>query len=766
MPGNHQLFIQSVKRGDEHVWNKMWDKAIVEYETALDEFPNDPMTLARAGLVYTQLKRMDEALKAYQRANQSQPNDPVILTRLAEVQERLGMIEDATRTCMRLGNLFAGQQALDKAVQYWEHATQLDPSNTEAHQHLAESYEARGQTDAAVREYTLLIRLYRKAGQVDMAVAATQAALTLAPRNTGVLRAAEESPRNTGPLRSPEPARPSAPSPEPALRPSEVSSWDIGGLDQTAESEGRGSPLEIARDKALSDLAETIFEDAESLQPRINAHGTAARLSKAEIDALIGQALDHQTRGQLDQAITAYRRILEAVNMPAAHFNLGLLYEQELRFEEAIEQFNEAVDHPEYALGSRFALGECYRALGRIDEALDHFIEVLKIVDLQTVRREQADDLIALYENLADSYSVKGDHEQALNFTNSLVEFLSNRGWEDKVVEARKRLDSLSEEGSPISLAELFTVPNADIILQALSMSQEFAKRGKYYLAADEVQRAIEHTPDYLPLHLRLAELLWDNGHSEESVAKLRTIADTYQVRGDVRHSMNIYQRILQMTPMEIPTRTTLIKLFISHGEIDQALDQYMQLADTYYQLAQIDKARETYQEALSFAPRGSTGKQWALKIYCHLGDIDMQRIDWRRAIQDYEQAKSIAPEDEKARISLIELYYKVGHNTRAIRELDELMTIYKAAGKTRKMLTVLEEQVHLRPSEIALRSRMARLYVETGLKEQAIQQLDALGELQLQAGAKKEAAATIRAIIALGPTNLDDYTQLLAQLG
>jgi tetratricopeptide (TPR) repeat protein len=758
VPGNRQVFSQALKRGNQFVWDKAWDKAIAEYEAALAEFPNDPIALASAGLVYTQLKRLEDALAAYRQANQSQPNDPAIISRLGEVQERLGLTDEAISAYLALGDLFSGRQAADKAIQYWEHIVQLDPDHVDTHQRLADIYKAQGKTDLAVREYTALAKIYHKLGQVDMAVAQSQAALALAPRHTGVLRTVDEITLNQQGA-APQPAA-TGHTTQPA-----ITSWDITA-SESPEPEGRGNPVEITRDRALSDLAETIFEDATALQPRTGAMGAAARLSKAEIDALIGQALDYQTRGDVEQATAAYRRILDAMDMPAAHFNLGLLCEQGMRFDEAIEEFKQAVNHPEYTLGSHFAMGECYRALGQVDEALAHFIEVLKIVDLQTVRREQADDLIALYENLADSYTIKGDREQAITFTNSLVEFLSDRGWEDKVMEARKHLDGLTEEGNvTISLAEIFTVPNAEIVLQAITLSQEYGKRGKHYLATDVIYHAIERSPDYLPLHLRLAELLWSNGQADEAVLKLRTIADTYQARGDVRHSMNMYQRILRMTPMDIPTRTTLIKLLISHGEIDQALDQYMQLADTYYQLAQIDKARETYQDALSYAPRGSTGKLWSLKIYSHLADIDMQRIDWRRAIQNYEQVKALAPDDEKAHVSLIELYYKIGYNQRAIKELDELMMLYKTAGKMRKMIAVLEDQVHIRPDEIPLRSRLARIYIEAGMKAQAIEQLDSLGDLQLQAGQKKEAASTIGMIVKLNPPNVDDYKQLLAQL-
>jgi tetratricopeptide (TPR) repeat protein len=766
LPGNRQAFDQALKQGNQLVWDKAWDKAIAAYQAALKEFPGDPIALASAGFVYTQLKRFEEALAAYRGANTSQPNDPAIMSKLAEVQERLGLKAEAAGTFLALGDLHVSRKATDKAVQCWERAAPLDPGNLELHKRLGAGYEALGKTDLAVREYTLLAKMYQKAGNVDAATRATQSALTLAPRQTGLLRVLDEVgsapaavPRLPPPAAKPTPPPPAAPAPSP---------WDIDLTveeSEAAESSG-GSPLEIARDKAMSDLAEAIFEDAATMATRATARGAAARLGKAEIDALIGQALDCQSRGQVEQAIGAYQRILEAVSIPAAHFNLGLLYQQGLRFPEAIEQFKQIVDHAEYALGSRFAIGECYRALGQVDAALENFLEVLKIVDLQTVRREQADDLIALYESLAESYTTKGDAEKATAFTNSLVEFLSNQGWEDKVTEARKRLDSLAEDGVAITLADLFTLPNAEAILQSISLSQEYARRGKYYMASDEIHRAIQRAPDYLPLHLRLAELLWNEGRAEEATLKLRMIANVYQARGDMRQGIAIYQRILRMAPMDTTTRSQLIKMLISRGEIDSALEEYMQLADTYYQLAQMDKARETYQEALTYGPRGSTGKLWLSKIYSCLGDIDMQRIDWRKAIQDYEQAKAHAPEDEKARVSLVELYYKVGQGQRAVQELDALLGLYKKSGKAQKMIAVLEDQVHMHPGEIPLRFRLARLYVEAKMKEPAIEQLDALGELQLQAGLKKEAAATIRGIIALNPPNIDDYKQILKDIG
>jgi tetratricopeptide (TPR) repeat protein len=228
---------------------------------------------------------------------------------------------------------------------------------------------------------------------------------------------------------------------------------------------------------------------------------------------------------------------------------------------------------------------------------------------------------------------------------------------------------------------------------------------------------------------------------------------------------MAIYQRILNLTPMDVQTRFKLIELYVKYGEIDKALDQYMALADTCYQLAQLDKTREKYQEAMTYVPRAKDSQRWAQQILHKIGDIDLQRIDWRSAIQDFEQIKAIVPGDEKARLTLVELRFRTAESARAIKELDELLTQYSTTGRTLKIIPVLEDQTNNRPNEMGLRMRLARAYLGAGQTAQAIEQFDALGDLQLQAGLYKESAATIRGIIALNPPNVAQYRRILAQI-
>ncbi len=679
-------------------------------------------------------KAWGKALAEYQNALKEFPDDLVIIEKAADVLERLGRLPEAAQHYMSIASIRSRQGVTDQAVDYWQRATRLDPNIIEAHKNLAFTFASQNQPKQAVRENLALAHIYQQKNDLANALASVQTAYALDPTNPDVLTALE------------------------LLRQAGVSTGPIGEESTSEavedESETRGSPIDITKDLALTKLADMVFD--EQITP-----------AKAATDSLISTALEQQMAGDTEAAIETYRKLLSAgVDQPAIHFNLGLLLQEQVRLDEALDHFNKSVHYADYRLGSLFALGELYRAKGRVDEALSYFLEALKIIDLQTVRRDQADDLIQVYESLAETYAAKGEAQQSGAFVSTLVDFLSSKGWEDKVVQARRRLDSLTEEGAPaMSLAEVLSVRDADSLLQSMSFMQELDKRGKFYSALEEAYHAIEKSPDYVPLHLRLAEMLWKNGQTESAIAKFLIIANTLYARGDAHQAMAIYQRVLRLAPMDVNIRTKLIELLVSYGQIDRALEQYLALADTYYQLAAIDKAREKYQDALALAPRGGTGRLWTNQIMYKLGEMDSQRGDWKQAIATYEQLKKIDPQDEKVRLFLIELYYKI-QPPRAIQEIDELLKAYRGAGKVRKLVPIIEDQVRTHPNDMALRARAAQACIEAGLRPEGLAHLNHLGELQLNAGLTRQAVATIRAIIALNPPNVQAYQKLLARIG
>lgn len=753
-----------MQAGADATWERNWSEAVIAYQRAVTELPRDVGALTGLGLAHFSLEQFEDALDAYQRASDTSSDDPALWERIGETRERLGQGKEAAEAYVASAGQYQSQGTVHLALERWQDAIRTWPDCLPAHVQLLQHYRRQGQASEATEECLILARIYQKQEQIDYAIQACEYALQLAPHNPQVMTVLESLRYDKQIAAGPEAKSSEEDAELLAAMVEEPLNFDALDFETISESESveeRGSPIELARQKAMTDLAESFFEEEV-----ITAPSVTPAFSKAEIDALIGRAIDLQTQGKVEETINAYEQVVHAgVDRPAVHFNLGLLYQDKLRFDAAISQFERAVSHPDYTLGSHFALGECYRAKGRVDEALEHFIEGLKIVDLATVRREHADDLIQLYEHLADAYISKGDQDKALEFTNSLVIFLSEQGWEDKVTQARQRLDTLAEEGPILSLAEMLTIPGSDDILESVALSQEYAKRGMFYSALEECYYALDQAPTYMPIHRQLAQILLTMGKGENAVSKFIVIADAYLVQGNVRQAMAVYKRALKLAPMNIGVRAKLIDILIRHGEIDEALTHYLNLADSYYQLAQMALAREKYQEALRLAPRGDPNQRWQVRILHKIGDIDMQRVDWRRAIEIYGQIRKLAPDDERARLTLMELHYRLNRPELAIAELDGLLRIYREQGKTQRVFTILEDAVRERPDSIPLRARLAQEQLNSRNIEQALEHLDKLGDLQMEAGQHDDAKTTIKLIIRLNPPNIESYQQLLDQL-
>ncbi|MGQ9717298.1 MAG: tetratricopeptide repeat protein [Anaerolineae bacterium] len=742
MAGNRAVYQEALRQGAARAWEQRWEEAIAAYQQALAEFPDEPDALSGLGLALAGAGRVEEALPFLQRAAELVQENPVLQEHVARVLERLNRPQEAAQAYLQAADLYLRQRASALAVERWKDALRVDPSSIPAHANLLRVYVGEGKHREAIAEYLALATIYRDRGETEKAMELCQYALKLDPHHPDVLALMD------------------------ALRYGVPTTVGTGPLEASTEvpeepPEG-GNPVETAQRAALAHLAEVVFDET----PPQTGPLILRPLSKRQIDTLISRGIDAQERGDIDEAIACYEEVLKGgVIEPAVNFNLGLLYQQKLRLEEAIAQFQQSVSSPQYRLGSLFALGECHRALGRIDEALKYFLEVLKIVDLGTVRQDQADSLIRLYDELAQTYAARGEREQAVEFINSLISFLSAKGWEDKVHQARQRLALLSREGPVLSLAEVLAVPGSERIIQSIGLAQEYLRRNLVQAAMDELMNAVGRAPTFLPIHRQIGETLVAMGRTEQAVRKFLVIADVYRVRGNFSQAVAMYERILRLAPMNITARIKLIDLLVSLGEIDRALEHYLLLGDAYYQMAQLDQARDKYSEALQLAPRGSPDRRWEVKFLHRIGDIDLQRVEWRQAISVYERIRNLAPDDEKARFTLMDLYERLGRPDRALAELDGLLQRYRNAGKVQKAISILERLVQEKPDGIPQRARLAQLYLNAGRKEDALRELDILGDLQLQAGKVKDAMATIQVILRLRPPNADAYRELLEQL-
>ncbi len=755
MPGNRQIYEQAMNMGHSAAWDREWDKAIAAYGRAVKEIPDDPAAHNSLGLALLQARRLEDALKVYTRAHQLAPDDPIPLERSADVLERLGRMKEAAQQYINVAELYLAQRDLIKAIANWERATQLTAGLVHIHQRLALAYEKTGHRRRAIREYLTLAFNFQRANRDDIAIQAVERALRLEPNNPQALNTLQAI-RTHSPI-SPdiikvevdeigdfdEPVR------EAAFGLADEDLSDLFGEEVAAGEANPRGPLGEAIDRALEAVATQLF--------------TTDELDEAGLHA--SQAISYQHEDLFAEAIGAYERAQAAgLRHPSVQLALGALKLELEQWDAAIPHFDQATHDPHLAAGALHGLSIAQVAINRPRAAARTLIQAMRIADMEQAKNEDAAAQIGtIYDRLTAS-AEEADEQQLKSLNTRFLELLSGPSWKERVARTRRQLEEaimLQEPDSLVSIALYID----DRVTEGLNLIDRYVREGLHSLALDQAHYMLESAPDYLPIHWRIGQILLDRNNIPAAMTKYNLVAETYRLRGDTERAMSILQEALKIAPMDTALHHSLITLLQESERWGDLLSQYIDLADAYYQLADMDAARATYLSAIQLGQRLGVPDEQIIQILHRLGEIEVNRLDLRQAMRTYDQIRRTDPNDERARRALVDLNYRLNDPISAVRELDGLLRLYAKGQKAGQIIRVLEELVTRYPNDMALRSRLAAVYHQTGNVPKAVEQLDALAELQLESGLHNDALVTIRRIIALNPEQAQGYQRLLRQL-
>ena len=96
----------------------------------------------------------------------------------------------------------------------------------------------------------------------------------------------------------------------------------------------------------------------------------------------------------------------------------------------------------------------------------------------------------------------------------------------------------------------------------------------------DEAHRTVENSPFYLPVHVRMAEIMMKERRIRPAIDKYNMVAKAYLVRGENDRAASILSEVLEMAPLDVEVRLNLIELLEDEQRWDEALEQHIGLAE------------------------------------------------------------------------------------------------------------------------------------------------------------------------------------------
>jgi tetratricopeptide (TPR) repeat protein len=677
MAGNRAIFDRAMEQSREAARAGHWDESLKASVRALQEFSQDVGARTSAAVALFHTGKFDQALKAFEGLRAADPQNEFFLEYIARTQRQLGHVDDALAILRTLADAHESQQRTVQAIEAVKEMLDLRPDLDDQRLRLAKLYEHGGAKREAAGEYLILATRFQHADQFDQAAEMAEAALRLDP--------------------------------------------------QSREAKDRLLSLRAA-------MARQAGIEVPDTDRRPGVSGQSAgtgmlRSQQFQVEKLIEQALKKQEAGELDDAVELYEQVLEAgVERADLFYSLGLLYQERGDHKAAVHVLNRAVIDAEYALSSHFALGTSYRELGQLPQAAQEFEQTIRLVDLQTIGRTEADDLISMYQSTATIYEEIGDIARASSLYATLASFLESKRWgRERAAEFKERSRELAErnmfaklrtmgtgaltpqaeveqaavednqsrpeswgkirpitdflrndrqggtsalsdpvqleqfseplmmlESLPAAASDVPATPLpmeglADEVADWVRLSGKYLDQGLLEAALDACHDVIHLDTDYLPIHLRMGEIYERQDRPDDALTKYQLLIETYRLRGEQEPAIDVYLRYIELSPDTVNARSKLADLLKSVGRDDEAVAQLIQVANTYFRLAQTNKALEEYRRLLQWAPKNrDVHTQYGLAL------LKLERYE--AALDQFHRALDLGEADDPLMIARLNM--------------------------------------------------------------------------------------------------------------
>jgi tetratricopeptide (TPR) repeat protein len=178
-----------------------------------------------------------------------------------------------------------------------------------------------------------------------------------------------------------------------------------------------------------------------------------------------------------------------------------------------------------------------------------------------------------------------------------------------------------------------------EVVARYVVASEKYIEQDLILAALDACLEVIRLAPEFLPIHLRMGEIYEREGRAEEALVKYQLLIDTYMVRSEPTKAIDVYKRLIELSPDTINARMRLAELLKNDGRVADAADQMAIVASTYFRMGQTNKAMEEYRRGLQWAPD-------SVALHAQYGQALLKLERYESALGEFRRALELDQND------------------------------------------------------------------------------------------------------------------------
>ncbi len=359
-----------------------------------------------------------------------------------------------------------------------------------------------------------------------------------------------------------------------------------------------------------------------------------------------------------------------------------------------------------------------YLARGQIDKAIAEWEKLIK---------EYPDG--NNYNTLGDLYLKKGDKQNAIDSFHKAANFFRHEGFSLKALALYKKILNInpSDPDSLYSLGELNEEKGltTDAIKYYLATADSLSKEGKKEKLLDIYDKVLALSPANIPLRNKVAEIYAKEGLMSEATKQYFQIAMLHAEKGEIEKSIGYYQKVLGAQPLNREAILGINYLYEKTGNLEKAIEQM--------------------KEAATLFPQDTD-------IHLRCAEIHIMSGMFDEAREYLGKVTEIEPANIKARRLLGDIYINEGDREKAWTEYLPVLDEMILDEKYDDAIKLLDSFKDIDPLETG--KRLVSLYRQLGEQGQVANELISLGDVLTVKGMQKEAFNCYKDALEITPDN------------
>lgn len=331
------------------------------------------------------------------------------------------------------------------------------------------------------------------------------------------------------------------------------------------------------------------------------------------------------------------------------------------------------------------------------------------------------------FNTIGDLYLKSGNQENAISYFHKAADYFRTEGFTLKALALYKKVLNLnsSDAVSLLAVGELNEEKGlvTDAIKFYLAAADSLSKTGKKDRLLEIYEKIISLSPSNIPLRIKIADIYTKQGLLSEAMKHYLQIAGIYAEKGQAENAIDNYRKVLDIEPANKDAILGLNRFYEKSGKIQQAIEQV--------------------QDALEILPQDADILLRAAELHLASGSV-------AEAKQYLAELTDIEPANISAKKLLGDLYIKEGDRQMGWQEYLPVLDEMIMEEKYDDAIQLLESFKDIDPLETG--KRLVSLYRQLDEQAQVASELLTLGNVFLKKTMQKEALNCFREALLITP--------------